>query len=146
MEPNTQPQLKKGVLVLGLVALIIIGAAVYTQMGKIKGTTPTNTVPELSQEERVKNVKVVLDKAQTANSIDISACKPYPETTQFKLGSTVEFVNKDSIEHKIMFSPEHNFVVPAKGKFKIVFNFYKFPGVRNYTCDNKPAGQIVVIK
>ncbi len=145
METNNNNN--KNVLVIGLV--IVVVAVVAFLYYRDKGTTQntsTGTTPELTQDQRKALVTAIVKEAKETNVIDISACKPFPETAQFKQTAAVTFKNQDSMSHEIVFTPQHKFTVPGKGEYKIVFDFFQYPGVRHYTCDSKSVGTVLIIK
>lgn len=132
-----------------LILIVVVGLGVYFYMGKgmpasTTSNTATTTPTDKTQEQRKQEVEAVLQTAVDAVSIDVSSCKPFPETAQFKMGSTVEFVNQDSVARTIAFSPEHTFKIPLKGKLKVKFDFFKIQGIRKYTCDGESAGKVVI--
>ncbi len=142
---NQTTNTTKVVIVLTLIILAGLFAFIYGKKGAIP--TEVEVVDSIPQEERIATFKSFEEKALSTNIIDISACKPYPEVAEFKLRSSVTFLNKDSFEHKIWFTPSQNFVVPAKNKIVVNFNFFTTPGLRKYNCDDmKAAGAIIITR
>jgi hypothetical protein len=71
--------------------------------------------------------------------VAITGCNPVPKIKSIAKGSIVVFINKDSVEHRITFSPAFNFTVPAGGQREQIFNVWSKPGMRAYSCDAKAA-------
>ncbi len=145
---DTNNNSNKNLLVLGLIVIVVVAVA-YLYL-KDKGTTNQNpqggSTTELTQEQRRVIVTDVIKDAKETMTIDVSSCKSFPEVAQFKLASTVTFKNQDGVSHEIVFTPQHKFTVPAKGEYKLVFDFFQFPGLRRYTCDTQSAGTVLITK
>ncbi len=132
--------------------LAVVVVLVFLYVEKIPSVTKNDT--NAPQDASKIAVDKVLKEAKPVSAVDITACKPSPAVAppegiypvRLKINSKVDFKNSDAKAHDISFSPTHTYKIPAKGKLTITFNFYKFPGIRNYTCDFKPAGSIVITK
>ncbi len=137
-----------------IAAIIFILAVVYfSTKGPASDQRSASDVlkrPEPTTAQREAAIKAVEDKAvsavETKNVIDISGCKPVPESLEFKMGAAITFKNSDEKEHVIKFTPKIVFSVPARGDKAVTFDFWEFPGVRNYLCDGQTAGSVKITR
>jgi hypothetical protein len=112
-------------------------------------TTASTTASGLPAKPAVKapqDISRIVDSSVRADSIDVTSCAPKPAAARFVMGATVKFVNNDASAHRIFFSPALSFSVPAKGSQKVVFDIWKYPGLRRYDCDNSKAAGTVYLE
>ncbi|HEX7724299.1 MAG TPA: hypothetical protein VF438_00995 [Candidatus Paceibacterota bacterium] len=126
-----------------VVIVIIIGALYYVQGGSTRSTMTQEQ--ELAQQKGAEFVQNVAQVAEKTTSIDISDCTPDPQQAHFKMGANVRFVNNSDVPHTISFSPDHTFVVGKSSRKYVVFDFWKFPGVRKYSCDTNSSVGVVYV-
>jgi plastocyanin len=126
-----------------LIVILALGYYFFSNISSLIRKTQF-TDEQVRQEDSKQIVRDVISKAQISTSVDISSCDAKPAITQIKMGLPIDFLNKDTSAHVISFSPARTYEIPANSKFRIVFDFYKFPGVRKYTCDSKQAGSVLI--
>lgn len=127
-----------------ILLLLLAGGGYYFSLGgKGAGSKPNTYVPTPTPEK----VQEAISEAESSHLIDISSCNPNPKVAKFRLGSQAVFQNQDSVAHTIAFSPTFKFSVPAKGRVTKSFDVWKYPGVRDYSCDKYiQAGSIYTFK
>ncbi|MCX6715717.1 MAG: hypothetical protein NT077_01715 [Candidatus Taylorbacteria bacterium] len=149
--PNTTDTVVKIIIALVLL-LIIIGVLVYVGW--------TNTINNVTNNEVISTpippvtapttsgaafVEAVSQKAVPTNTINISNCTPEPPVAEFTNKASIKFVNDDAVIHSVSFSPAQTYFIPSKTSITKVFDFWKLPGVREYSCDSKAKAGMVVI-
>jgi plastocyanin len=136
---------KKAVIgaLVALAALAVYGYFVAQKQGNVDKQDTIVTPGPL--EPRRAFVEKVESEAVLTTTIDVTSCKGSPSPAHFKIGDTIEFKNSDTAAHTISFSPSRTYVIPAKGKLSVKFNFWDKPGVRKYSCDGTPEAGLVFI-
>lgn len=85
--------------------------------------------------------------AVAASTVDVAGCKQDPVAAKAVSGSSLEFVNTDLVSRTLRFNSTAStaYVIPAKGKLSIRFDFWKSPGLRSYFCDGEASSGYILI-
>ncbi len=133
--------------------LIVIGWVFFsnnantTKMPSVPANTyPAAKIPEPQTPTAVPaEIITAIESAVRIATIDVTKCLPKPLTATFEMGAKVRFVNDDTVAHQIFFNPALDFGVPAKGSQAIVFDVWRYPGLRKYSCDGvQGAGSVYI--
>ncbi len=81
--------------------------------------------------------------ATDTSSVDVTSCAPNPSVARVTLNKPINFVNSDSVAHKLV-NGKITIDVPAKGSKKITPAF-QGPGIYGYSCDTKISGIFLVV-
>ncbi|MFZ2522239.1 MAG: hypothetical protein WAX44_00030 [Minisyncoccia bacterium] len=76
-------------------------------------------------------------------SVDVTSCSPNPAVSRVTMKKNINFVNSDSVAHKLI-NGKITIEVPAKGS-KQVSPAFPGPGIYGYSCDTKMAGIFLVM-
>ena len=118
----------------------IFAVCFYCFFQKQKPVTEKNlTLPQTpsatsTQTDRQSYFDLVSKDAVPTDTVDVSSCVLKPLISSMKKGSTLVFVNKDNISHKIVFSPNMSFIIGTSSSGVIKADFGKFPGIYPFTC------------
>lgn len=131
-----------------------------TTTGTVKQTTPATTQtnaapqnidvntlvnnlvkPDNTQAERDRLATTTRLAAIKADVLDISNCNPNPSIFQVKKGAEFKVKNSNSIDQKIMITPQQQYNAPANQTVTLKADFG--PGIISYRC-NKDNGYPLV--
>lgn len=141
------------VVVVAAALLIVIGWVFFSNNANTakRPSVPANT-PSTAEIPRPQipaavpaEIITAIESAVRTTTIDVTKCLPKPVAATFEMGAKVRFVNDDATAHQIFFSPALDFGVPAKGSQAVVFDVWRYPGLRKYSCDGvQGAGSVYI--
>lgn len=91
-----------------------------------------------TDEEKQRHFDLAVSLARESQALEITNCKANPIVLKIENGKSFTVVNKDSVEHALVLTPELRFVIPAESPKTIAADFGKGPGLYGYGCDGIP--------
>jgi plastocyanin len=136
--------MKKGIIFLTII-LIMIAVCGCTQTSTPSQTTATLTTPPTITESETGVPTPTLQKTSTVsdNTINITKSAFDPASITVKAGSTVRWVNRDSVPHRVLFTDgADSNVLAATQSWSRKFDKI---GTYNYSCTIYPTMQGTII-
>ncbi len=131
--------MKQGIILL-TITIILIAFCGCTQTSPVQPMTTISTPPQTTQQPTVTSIPVSQATASvSANTILIKNFAFNPANITVKVGSTVRWVNQDSVPHRILFEDgADSTVLAASQSWSRKFDE---AGVYNYACTIHPSMQ-----
>lgn len=133
--------MKKNILIISLIVILIAVATLayilsqnYSSTGSPTPSTTTSTTPSPTTSQPIE---------KSSQTISIKNSSFNPATLTIKKGSTVSWINEDSIQHSIKFSTIQSPILNQNQTYST--NFTE-TGTFDYTCGIHPnmTGKIIV--
>jgi plastocyanin len=135
----------KNALILLAITLIMVGVCGCTQTAPpVQPMTTAPTPPQTTQLLTVTTIPAPQTTSSvSANTINITNFAFDPNSITVNLGSTVRWVNQDSVPHRILFAEgaDSKILAPSQSWS----NKFDQAGTYNYTCTIHPTMQGTVI-
>ncbi|MDD2823215.1 MAG: cupredoxin domain-containing protein [Candidatus Daviesbacteria bacterium] len=134
--------MNQNLVILGIVVLIVIGAAfLFT-----RNQNPKNSQPTTTQETTIVQPQNTTDSGQVATqsaTVNIQNFAFLPNVLTVKTGTAVTWMNNDTVMHRIKSQTFNSSDLNQGDTFVFTFNN---KGTFNYTCGVHPSmmGQIIV--